>query len=121
MKYCEETVNEICEYIAEGLPNKQAAALAGISETQFYDWKGKKPKFSERVKEARAKFVAHHVNIIKKAGEEGHWQASAWLLERSFPDEFSLYQNLRIKSEEDEDVNIVIKYGDGKKDSKDTS
>jgi transposase len=45
MKYSKEIVQEICKYIEEGSNYEDAAALAGIGESTFYEWKQKKPEF----------------------------------------------------------------------------
>jgi transposase len=71
-----------------------ACEWAGISHDAYYDWlaKGDEPdadplfkRFSDEVKKARAEAEVANVQIIRRAGEAGTWQASAWWLERSFP------------------------------------
>ena len=43
MKYSKEIVKEICKHTKEGSNYEDAAALAGIGESTFYEWKQKKP------------------------------------------------------------------------------
>lgn len=87
----------LIKLIKTGTPIKAACAAVGISNGTFYLWmdKGKKAKkgqykeFYEEVEKAKGEFVARNVAIIQKAGMDGTWQASAWLLERTHPEEFA--------------------------------
>jgi hypothetical protein len=87
----------LIKLLKTGTPIKQACAAVGISNGTFYLWmdKGKKAKkgqykeFYEEVEKAKGEFVARNVAIIQKAGMDGTWQASAWLLERTHPEEFA--------------------------------
>ena len=45
-------------------------------------------QFFHKVKKASADFRAYHMLKIREAGDSGTWQASAWLLERCYPEEF---------------------------------
>jgi hypothetical protein len=82
-----------------------SAAYAGVSTSALYNWMargraererveaGEKPRkaeaifveFVDAVESARAKAAVRHVANIAKAANEGAWQASAWYLERSYP------------------------------------
>jgi hypothetical protein len=64
-KYSTEIVEEICEHIKEGLPQKYAAALCGISETTFYEWLDPKSnKFKEEFAESVRKAHAIHLKSL---------------------------------------------------------
>lgn len=88
MKWSPQIIKAICEHIEMGVSNKDAAALEGISEDTFYAWM-KKVEFSEPLKKARLKDKARSVKLITKAGLT-KWQANAWKLERSYPEEYAL-------------------------------
>lgn len=60
-KYCRAIVLKICDEIAAGATNKEAAELGGISEGIFYDWINRKPEFKESVKKAHE---AHDKNAV---------------------------------------------------------
>ena len=82
-----------------------SAAYAGVSTSALYNWlargrvererieAGDKPRkaetifvdFLDAVESARAKAAVRHVANIAKAANDGVWQASAWYLERSYP------------------------------------
>ena len=107
-KLTKEFIDEFCKYTASGLGIKDCCDICGITQSCFYLWKqeaetgfvagkesrGKaanlniKIEFFDKLKKANAKFKAVHINRINKASEK-EWQASAWMLERKFPDEFA--------------------------------
>lgn len=92
-----------------GLSNRDSAALAGISESAFYEWiqrgeaelerLAKNPRarprenerpfveFAEAVKRAVPTRKRALVSTIRLASHR-QWQAAAWLLERLHPGEF---------------------------------
>ncbi len=80
---------KICRGIAEGLPFKHAAALAGIASETFQAWRRDFPEFNEAVEHALAAGIKSRLNQIKKAGDEGDWKASAWWLEHVVPEHFA--------------------------------
>ena len=45
----------------------------------------------ESVKKAKAAFRLFHMKQIRDAAASGNWQASAWSLERCFPDEYGRF------------------------------
>ncbi len=99
MKYGPEITAEIAGYISSGLNRTDSVVLANISYETFCAWTKEHLEFSEAIKQAEIRFKQIHIHRIAKAGETV-WQASAWLLERKFPDEFALkkeYVDLRDK------------------------
>ena len=84
-KLTPELQSQICAYISSGSSNEDTCKLAGIGETTFYDWIGRFPEFSEAIKRASVQFRRTH--LLKIAADDA-WQASAWILERRFPDEY---------------------------------
>lgn len=100
LKLTPELQKEFCAYVASGLTKKGAADAVCITETCLYSWikrgqadkeKGKNTiyaQFYESVKKAEAKFKLTHIKNIKTAADDGTWQASAWLLERCYRDEY---------------------------------
>lgn len=96
----DELIENLCKCISNGLNNKDACAMCGVTEDTFYKWlreakdnnkvtnKGIKVKLAESLKKAEAKFKAFHLGNITKSAS-GDWKASAWILERKFPKEFA--------------------------------
>ncbi len=94
----------ICEQLTAGSTLKNAANMAGIHETTLHDWRsrgrqaeadGKRDvylEFLDRTTIALAAGKNRLIGCIAHAAEE-QWTAAAWLLERKFPEEFSLKVN----------------------------
>lgn len=51
--------------LEQGMTKRSAAALAGIVEQTFYEWVRENPEFASAVEQARAKFVASSMKVIK--------------------------------------------------------
>lgn len=65
-KYSKKLVKLICDELATG--NHTIADVCikvGITETTFYDWKKKKPEFSESLKEVEAKRLEAFANMAR--------------------------------------------------------
>lgn len=111
-KMTKEVQKQTLEGIELGMSRERAAAFAGVSVAVFYAFQSKFPEFQERVKEAEAKCLAFHLAQICRAakpkieGGEGHWQASAWVLERKWPEEWGKVDRhlLRVRRDKDEDL-----------------
>jgi hypothetical protein len=88
---------DIIKLLKTGTPVKTVCGAVGISNATFYDWmkrgeaakSGQFKEFYDAVEQARAEFVARNVALIQKAAMDGTWQASAWLLERTHPEDFA--------------------------------
>ena len=119
-KLTPEVQENICNWLKLGYYQEDAAIMAGISASTYYEWmkKGEQERvaleegekaltlpdtslpasedgtpeieliypfleFSEAVKKARAEAEGAHIRNIRKAADNGVWQASAWFLERA--------------------------------------
>ena len=148
-KLTPEVQLEICNWLKLGYYQEDAAIMAGISASTYYDWmkkgelervaleEGEKAltlpdtslpasedgtpeielvypfmEFSEAVKKARAEAEGAHIRNIRKAADNGVWQASAWFLERSHPKKWGKRSQLDLVAENDEPVQFEITYGD---------
>jgi len=85
-KFTPATVGKFCRAVADGLPYKSAAAAAGISHETVCQWQRQFPEFSDAVQLALAKAEVALVRLIRRAAAKGNWKASAWLLERRYPE-----------------------------------
>jgi len=54
MKYSKELVETLCKHLKKGSSIKSACAAVGISKETFYEWKKKKPDFSDSIEQAMA-------------------------------------------------------------------
>lgn len=88
--------------IEDGLPLKQSAMLAGISYDSLNRWRirGESKSaplefcdFCKALRHSEAIAMQRLVGRIQAAGE-ADWKASAWMLEKRFPDEFGKPQRV---------------------------
>ncbi|MBU0959843.1 MAG: hypothetical protein KKB31_07890 [Nanoarchaeota archaeon] len=101
-KLTPELTEEICGHIRDGNTDKDACTLCGITQATFIDWKhrgeaGEEPfsTFLEQLVEAQIRFKDYHIRNIKRHSKRSA-QASQWLLERKFNQEFGQRQRLEV-------------------------
>ena len=146
-KLTPEIQETICNWLKLGYYQEDAAIMAGIAPSTYYDWlkkgaeedsrqdeikalgDGSSPlpaiiegsdielvyvfsEFSEAVARARAEAEGAHIKNIRRAADNGTWQASAWFLERSFPKNRAKRSTLDIDAQGDEPIKFQISYGD---------
>lgn len=83
-----KTIKIILDAIGSGATQRDASALAGISEDTLSLWKKDDSDFSEQMRQKEIECKMVHVKIVQEAGKKS-WQASAWWLERKYPQEFA--------------------------------
>lgn len=135
-------IEDICNWLKLGYYQEDAATMAGISTSTYYDWmkKGEEhqkalesgqsdslpaiqeddevevvnmySEFSDAIKRARAEAEGAHIRNIRKAADNGSWQASAWWLERSMPKKWGKRSALDIVAGEEEEIQFQIEYGE---------
>ena len=101
-KFNEKTIEMILKARESGLNQKECAEVAGINEATLYKWinKGKEAKrgkyrdFYNDFQMAKNKNKLFH---LKKIHEAEAWTASAWYLERVYPDEFGRKDRMDLK------------------------
>ena len=79
----------ICELVKQGLSVRRAAEHLKVHHSTVAAWRSQDPQFDADVAAAEAQFIQGQLEIIKDAAKKGSWQASAWILERRLPAEFS--------------------------------
>lgn len=106
-KLTPELQKTITDIMRAGNYARVAVEAAGINSDTYYEWlkrgkadkeRGKKTiysEFSEEVERAAAIAEAAHVGRIATAGQNGSWQASAWLLERKYGERWGRNDKLR--------------------------
>lgn len=120
--------------ISLGHSTTMAAQAAGVSRRTIYSWltKGKQIRttieeyphllpltpfdkdylwFLKAWEKAEYKRKQELLKRIEEAGEDGKWQANAWLLERLHPDEFSTRREVVISDERKSDEAFTINMG----------
>ena len=84
----EEKKEAIIAAVSAGLTFKDAAKFAGVSETWMKKERAKNVEWKERCDQAMEAFKLTHLANIAKHSKHA-WTASAWLLERTFPEQFN--------------------------------
>lgn len=78
----------VLNHVKNGLLIKQACCAAGVGERTFRTWRKQDRPLSAALKKAGAEFERVHVGNIARHSM-GDWKASAWLLERKFPERYA--------------------------------
>lgn len=117
-----ELVNKARKLSAEFKTDKEIYTALGISETAFYDYKsGRKggkysAAFAAALKKGREEYFdrleAEAVAGIRAAGAQS-WQAYAWLLERTKPDQYGKVDRLQATLDGGLNNEIVIEITGG--------
>lgn len=97
-----------------------AAQLAGLSERVLYEWlaEGEKPnaqadyaQFAQKMKVARAEYIARKWARIEKAAEDPrHWTADMTQLERMDPEHFGRRERVELTGKDGGALEIEIKW-----------
>src|ERR1700676_1968462 len=79
-KQTPEVVYLLCDALAHGLSNEDAASIAGIGIRTLYEWL-QDEAFVELIRAAKAQ---QKLTLVKQltTAEPGRWQQLAWRLER---------------------------------------
>jgi transposase len=118
-----ELRKKICNAIEAGNYPETAAEINGIPARTFYVWmkKGRESKskrgvyhqFHQAVKKAEKVAEAYYLQHIRKAAEgdaengiKPNWTASAWYLERKYPEKWGRKERLDIKGDLKQDINM---------------
>lgn len=82
------TKAKLALYMKQGLDVKEAAKLCNVSEYQLGILRSD-PEFEQLIDYCSADCEQTHIKNISDAGKMGAWQASAWMLERKFPEKYA--------------------------------
>lgn len=111
-----EPIANFFKAVKLGMNNIKACEFAGFTDKVLYEWinKGEADleegqdsiysEFVETLKKTRAECQAFHLQNVIRAGQNGNWQASAWILERLFPTSFSAN---RQESNDDDKIEVI--------------
>lgn len=98
-KLTPELAKEAIKLVQNGASNQDVISWLGVNESSFYAWL-REPKneaqrtLAQGMKKAEAERKLWHIQRINKAAEDGDWKASAWYLERRYPQEFARTQRI---------------------------
>lgn len=131
-KLTNDLIERFCDCIRSGLSNRDACMACKVSEDSFYKWIREaeypiegdkyyslKRKLTESIKEAEVQFKNIHIQNITNLSKQD-WKASAWMLERKFPKEYSKFERSAIlMGEEKKSVEDLMPLADMLKDEDD--
>ena len=117
-------IDSICDRVANGATNSDACRLAGIPLSTFYKWHslGEAPENQDdpafalhrllviEMQDAVADFKQTHVDIIVDHAAE-NWRASAFLLERRFPEEFARREHRHVSGQNGGPIETKVSIG----------
>lgn len=105
-----ERARAILGGISRGLSYKHSAQLAGISYMTFNRWRKDGARadapaelrdFCDHLGQAEARNADTLLRAISMAGRRRDWRAAAWILERRFPDEWALRNDVQARQVQD--------------------
>lgn len=99
-KLTEELAKEAITLVENGATNQDVINYLGVAEGTFYQWL-RDPKnraqdaLAQGLKKAETKRKLWHLQRIQDAAKNGDWKASAWYLERRYPNEYARTQRIQ--------------------------
>ena len=115
-KLTKDRCDFICENLRRGNYISTCCKAVGISRSTFALWKRKGKQgiepyktFLERVEQAEADGELRSMEIIDEVASGGNWLASAWKLERKYPQRFGKRERMDIGSDDDFKIEIKSK------------
>jgi hypothetical protein len=85
---------QMLEAILSGMDITDAAKTVGVSNFRLASIRSD-PNFEELIQACLANMELQHLKHINTAASLGQWQASAWILERKFPDKYGKRDTIR--------------------------
>ena len=113
-KFNEKTIEIILKARKSGLNQKECAEVAGINEATLYKWlnkgkKAKRGKYSDFYNDFQMAKNKNKLFHLKKIHEAEAWTASAWYLERVYPEEFGRKDRVDLKHKAQVEVSKTVK------------
>ena len=102
-KLTPELQADLVRALASGAYIEAACQYVGIAPQTYYGWIAKAKaddsepeylEFMEAVEKARSAVTLRMAGRVLAAADDGSWQAGAWWLERSHPDQYGRRTNL---------------------------
>lgn len=124
-KLTHELIEKAVKIIERGNYDKVAIDALGIDKVTWYEWMRQgeidankginslKAYFFNSIKKAEATAIDRNLSIIQKAAMEGNWQASAWYLERKYPEQWGKRDNVNLTTDKD-GFRIEVEYVSGR-------
>ena len=106
MKRTEKKVAELVAAVETGVSIESACSIAGIHRSTWYEWR-ERPEIEARLDRALAIAESRLLDSIREAGRDD-WRASAWILERRYPETWSKRSELQAGGS----LEVVVRRGE---------
>ena len=103
-KYSEDVAMVICTYLRKGCTIEASCQAANINKRTYYRWMEEIPEFREFVNATESDVEAALIDNISSYGD---WRASAWILERRFPQRWGQKRELDVNVTKQTGVDVV--------------
>ena len=121
-KFLDDSVwQRLNQAISVGAYIEDACVFAGISSRQFRRWRelaeqGVEPYASrwQEINKSESQAIVRNLFNIQNASNNGTWQASAWLLERKYPDKYGRKETVNIL-DNNKQFDVELYWSDGNK------
>jgi len=122
-KFLDDSVwSRLNQALSVGAYIEDACIFAGISSRQFRRWRelaeqNVEPYVSrwEEISKSESQAIVRNLFNIQNSANNGSWQASAWLLERKYPDKFGRKDSLAVASSGGNQYDVELYWSDNKK------
>ena len=108
-KYNQGILDALVEILSKGITVKAACGYVGICTTTFYEWKKEYPKFATAIDNTKFELEARLLTKIEEHGEKD-WRCLAWILERRYPQDWSLKREVELNVNKSNGSNEVIEF-----------
>lgn len=103
-KYSNDVAMVICTYLRNCCTIEASCEAANISRQTYYRWMDEIPEFKELVNATVSDVEASLLENIRSYGD---WRASAWILERRFPQRWGQKRELDVNVTKQTGVDVV--------------
>lgn len=102
-------IDPLLANLREGMSLEAAASLAGLHRRTVEKWRKDDEAFNEEFQAAIDFAEAVMIADIKRLGnEKADWRAIAWILERRFPERWSLKKEIDMNIDKKSDGNNLV-------------
>lgn len=108
-KYNKGMLDALVEILSKGITVKAACGYVGICTTTFYEWKKEYPEFAAAIDGTKFEIEARLLTKIEEQGDSD-WRALAWMLERRYPQDWSLKREVELNVNKSNGSNEVIEF-----------
>ena len=120
-KLTPEVIEQVRQLLSEGLNQRTVAGLVGVNPGTLCDWRrqgedgrgGLYADFLAALEVGRAQAIARNVGIVQRAADSGIWQAAAWWLERTDPENYAKKDHITHAGDPSAPLQITTKWGVG--------